>query len=348
MTKVIMLTILVSLTSISYAQAQQLFASDSTLEAQLEAPLSELFAHKSDSADFHDWKKFRVDGVLKVGLESLPVYVKMRGFSTLEGCRFPKLNLKFKSPPPNSSLFNRLSEIDLGTHCDPLPNYRSYLGSMAHNEREVVIYKWLKILGIVSYSARASRMTYIDSSATSSVAMATESAMFLEHISSLLERLSGIEIRAVRDKNSTDVDSKTHIYEYTQLGDHPQIDLHELARIELFLGLIGDSDHFLTNKIWNYKLVQLPDSRWLPIPLDFDLSQLAQGRANAGLTAAHPHFDLLSSEEKKTLASNFLVKLPELKNALALLSDDAEGMNAFATTLTSQRATLEAFASGGL
>lgn len=320
-----------------------LFAGDTAIAVSLEAPFSELFANKEKVADKFLVKKLKVIGKLIYGEAVIPVEIRMRGFSSLTKCKFPKLTLKISKTAAVGTIFEGLEKVDLSTHCEATKNDQNFMGGMEFAHREALVYRWLKIMDIPAYSIRMASVTYKDSSLLKPLPSVTKPAFFIENLSSFLKRADGIEIRSIvdLDQHPASPDTKEHRAAYREFGQHPQIDRTQLARITLFENLIGNYDYLLERDlIWNLKLIELKDGRWFPIPLDFNLSGVSRGEEVRDIS----YNEFFSGAEKDLqlkLIEELVTKKELLYQAITLLESNSVGMNAFREALNSKLKALE-------
>ena len=314
--------------------SQTFFASDAPIALTLEAPLAELFASKDASTNLLTMKKTKVSGTVKYGTAVFPVEVRMRGFSSLTACQFPKLTLKFQKENTIGTVFEGLGKLDLSTHCDAKDSSKNFMAAMDYAHREALVYRWLKIMNIPAYAARMANLTYKDTSGKTPLATITKPAFFIENLSSFLKRADGIEIRAIDDEQHGKApDNEEHRAAYTSLPDHPQIDREQLARITLFENMIGNYDYLLERDlIWNLKLIELKDGRWFPIPLDFNLSSVTKGEEVQDISY-NEFFNGVDAAVKLKLIGELESKKSELYDAVALLESNSNGTAAFRAAL---------------
>src|SRR5687767_2138753 len=127
------------------------FASSHLLSIEIEAPLAELFAHRT-SQNFLEIKKQKVFGTLRYFDENgrriaVAIQLRIKGFSSIRLCRFPKLELKIDKTSSRGTIFDRTGSIDLNTHCDyEDPEMRAR--SKYDSHREELLYQLARVLEI--------------------------------------------------------------------------------------------------------------------------------------------------------------------------------------------------------
>ena len=323
------------------ASKKPLFTSQELLDFRLEAPFTTLF--KAKESGFLEARKTKVQGKIVVAGREIPVTIRMRGYSSLGYCTFPKLMLKIDKEAAKGTVFEGTGKLDLGTHCqDPADVESTRMIGPAKPHREALLYRWLGILGIPAYASRAARATYVDTDAALSTK--TFDAALFEHLSALLKRAGAREIRPVNDslherdpqKEAEDDDGPKYVFK--GLEHHPEIDLAHLAKIEIYEGLIGNSDFNISpSTIWNLKLLETPGGKWEFIPLDFNLSSLALGNYFPALMN-NPneiaHYSALDDGAKSAILDLFLSKRTEIMATLKALDAEPEAKKGFTEALT--------------
>ena len=318
-----------------------LFTSHELLEFRLEAPFTTLFKAKENG--FLEARKTKVQGKIVVAGKEIPVTIRMRGYSSLGYCTFPKLMLKIDKDAAKGTVFEGTKKLDLGTHCqDPADPESGRMIPHAKPHREALLYRWAGILGIPAYASRAARATYVDTDSV--LPTGTFDAALFEHLSALLKRAGAREIRPVndslheRDPQAEAEDDDGPKYIFKGLEHHPEIDLAHFGKIQIYERLIGNSDFNISpSTIWNLKLIEIPGQKWQFIPLDFNLSNLALGNYNPNLMMGGDevtHFESQSKDAKIAILDHFLAKRAEIMGTLTALDGEPEAKKGFTEALT--------------
>ena len=319
--------------------SKALFASFDAIDVRIEAPFQELIQKKMN---FLEAKKLRVQGRLFTDGKEIPVEIRLRGFSSLQNCNFPKFTLYLDETAIQGTIFEKVKKVDVATHCDLDPTGKEqgavmYFGAMKYNHREALLYKWAEILRIPTYASRPANMTYKDTAILDASEIKAQ-GFFVEHLDSFVKRTGGIEIRAVNDGlhvNAADDKEPKFKNLYVDLPQHPQIDRQQLARIAFFNAFIANNDWRLReNEIWNLKLIELPNGSWFPIPMDFNLSGLMVGQTGYPMMLYDSIWESADPELKRQTAQLYVEKLPELGAiAVSTLKNDPEGLKFFQALL---------------
>ncbi len=321
-----------------------LFVAAEVLSLRLDAPFARLFS-KIDPDDLTKSKKETVAGKIVVGRRELSVVIRPRGNSTLRHCTFPKLELEWEKSAAKGTPFEGLKKVDLGTHCmtelelDDARNWTKVYGQgMQFPFREDLAYRWARILGITTYATRRASIAYVDTSVESPRPTVVRSALFVEPASALLKRASSVEIRPVRDRQrpdeAADKPQMRKLWEGVEAA--PRLDLDHMARVILFQFLIGNTDWQLKpDLLWNLKVLEMPSSKWLLMPEDFNLSILALGWKAEPIPWTRGDFKYFHAASKQARLAAIVAieaKRRELLDSIDMLGDDPEGKRA-ATTL---------------
>ena len=276
-----------------------LFSGYDPLNLRIEAPLSDLFGHKSIDDDYS------VTGTLAysdVGRQITirDVTISVRGHtSRREGeCTFPKLKLDFQSADVAAPLFAGVKSIKLGTHCGEstdeqlterfgrLPNQHSPL-------REALVYRLLDVFGVPTLRARPAHVTYIDTQTPQK--QLQRDAVVVESDGDAERRLGGRH----------DVPPE----QFTNARD--MFSVEDSARLAFAEAMIGNFDWCLKffdrdtyrcdarRKLWNVTAVALDGGGTRPLIYDFDVSGMVAGKHawfgdvfNTGFSDSGSHVEL--------------------------------------------------------
>lgn len=326
--------------------AGTVFASFAPLNIKLRAPFSTLF--EAQSLGLAEAKKALVTGEVFVpGVGGFPigypVEIHMKGFSSLNTCRFPKLELKFISKP-TTGLFTNIKSIDLNTHCAEQDDWvvSEYFRGSFLNHREALIYRMMDVLGMPSLRARPVFAEYEDTFSPSTVPLKKDfayQAFFIEDMSAFTERLNAQEVRGtgdvLKDLITLDHPEKIQMFRFQDVKSSPRIDPEDVARIALLQYLVDNGDWFIKidsehershdSKInlWNTKIIQTTSGKWIPVPHDFSLSGVLLGSSIP--TLDRTIFDVVSAESRKKIKKAFQNKKAELMQLPSELKDDPKG-----------------------
>ncbi len=327
-------------------KAGDLFAGNEPLHFELEAPLKEFLA-KVQSTPFPQNKEIKTTGILSYINEKqhkveLPVEIQVKGFSTLMMCEFPKLELKIKAKDLTGSFFDSIKTVDLHTHCQEEEKAADYpvLKASFYNHREALLYKMAEVLQIPTFKARPVFVRYKNTQ-YSFMENKEYRAFFLEDMGSFRKRLNAQEVKGVgdmmKDLTLAKDPSKESLYRFSDVKSASQVDPEDAARIALFQAMVGNGDWFLKahpehyrnrdrsdkSNLWNVKIVELPDKKWVLFPQDFSLSGILIGATYVILDA--PTWNVVPKEAQNRLKQVFLDKKAEIYNLLNTLKDDPEG-----------------------
>lgn len=313
-----------------------LFASDRTIEIEIEAPLAELFYNHDFAA--HEDVKNSVMGTLSYVVEgrrvSIPAKFKVKGNSTANACEFKKVELKFKDKDTVNTLFSTIKSIDLNTHCQEKPDREDPYSASYFNHREAVLYKMAQTLGLATYETRPVFVRYKNTGTLADNPHKMYQAFFVEDKSDFLSRLNAQEFMGRQDRNyakdkKKDSSKADAQYIIDDIRTHSEIDLEDLYRILLFNVLIQNNDWGLPfnegpqTSLWNVKIISMTPGRWIPVTQDFGLAAPVTG-------TPYPHqiidgYKLADDETIRRIENTFVEKRAELYEMLKLLSNDPEG-----------------------
>jgi hypothetical protein len=322
-----------------------IFADDSPLRMHLETHLTQLYA--AQKLGLIEGKKVKVEGLLSrtdPGGKSIstPVEVHLKGFSTLSNCRFPKMELKFKSASADP-LFAGHKSIDLNTHCAE-PNDSSVIDLFKvsyNNHRETLMYRMMDVLQMPSSRTRALWISYHDLDSPSQGLVDEHrdyQAFFIEDMKDLGRRLSLQEIKSTEDPLETNDPVKKKIYAYKELSSSPQMDPEDVARIALFQRMIGNTDWFIKltpqgeccmdvamGNLWNVRVVEDSSHHWIPLAQDFSVSGPIRGELETSFSKET--FQVVDVSTRARLKQIFRSHQVELLQLLSELKEDPQGQS---------------------
>jgi hypothetical protein len=166
---------------------ESLLNGDTVAALTLQAPLTQLFENgvRDDSYSVAGTVTYK-DAGAAVTLRD--VMVSVRGHTSADECRFPKLKLKLKGG----------GSLKIGTHCGESPDdtLSPKFGRLMNEEspfREGLAYKLLAVLGIPSLRTRPARITYIDADKAggASAAPLVRNALLVEDDTDAQTRVNG-------------------------------------------------------------------------------------------------------------------------------------------------------------
>lgn len=323
--------------------AGSLFSSQAPLSIVLKAPLSTLI--KAKDLPFLERKKFTVSGQISyVGKDGKTVQtgvqIHLKGFTTLSFCPFPKMEMKMVNPPAGS-LFSTLKTLDLNTHCaEPTDtSINNFYKASFYNHREVLAYQIMNLLKIPSYQARAVWVQYVDTDSPSKINIDSSKpyrAFFLEDMGDFKKRVNVQEVRDSKDPmRAAYPPEKQQSFVFQSAQESANMDPEDVARVELLENLVGNGDWFLRvlpsdsrghdtpEGLWNIKILETSERKWIPMAQDFSLSALVIGVPYSA--ANFRQLNLLPPESKDRLKREFLQHRNELEQLLSTLSEDRAG-----------------------
>jgi hypothetical protein len=319
-----------------------LFSSTDPIAVKLEAPLTTLFNQKGEA----NAKDMHIEGKLTFQSTVIPVKIRLRGFSSLTNCDFPKMTLELDNKAIVGTVFDHNDKLDLGTHCYANGDPTNWLWGMHFPYREALIYRWLGILGITSYSSRNAVVTYVDTAGNNTPNV--QMAFLLENLDTVLAQLQASEIRNATDvpkvKSTTkpsSSDANPPQYIFTSIEASPKFDSDALSKIDLFEHLIANYDWHLTGGLWNMKVVQLKDGTWLPIPMDFNLATITWD--NSYPQPGMNYFPVATAAVRLKIIADFEARKDALYASLQDLGEDASGKARMKAALDQEFLSMDTF-----
>lgn len=261
-----------------------LFEGSSRIDLTFKADFPELFAAKDKSK----WVPLGIVSSDGTPLSESGTRVKLRGNTSLDSCRFPKLSVKFETPS-SKGLFAGMRSFKVATHCDvdtARPTAAGRLESQDAVERERWVYGLLGRLGFAGRRTRPLSITYQSTTGATPKSLGTFPAFALEHEKDFATRIGGriVEVDAFP-------------------GGIPPPAFHEnlktrlrrkdVLALELFEDLINNRDWIFSPssvanlekadfEVLNVDLVELPDGTFTVTPQDFDLSGMVTWKHGPG------------------------------------------------------------------
>jgi hypothetical protein len=224
-----------------YGQTGKLFSSDEAISFTLTTDIEALQNDRNTDPDYHDaW--LRGVGADGEGYE-MKVQIKARGNFRRNDltCQFPPLRIRF-SKGDSLGPFDPDKKLKLVTHCD----------ADRYIKREYMVYRTYNQLSPWSLKVRPAKIIYRDT--LKKVPDETHFAFFIEDLESFCAQRGGWE----EDPKKVAMDT---------------VDRDMLTLVHIFQYMIGNPDHSV-DRLKNTKLVCFPDKSPIPIPYDFDWSEV--------------------------------------------------------------------------
>lgn len=256
-------------------RAPALFSSYDVLKLTLEAPFDDLFARAKEDPEA------TVNGTVTIGDTTIKdVAVSTRGHTSMEPneCSFPKLKLRFASPP-ESPFFAGLKAVKIGTHCGDRPDDQltpkyGRLANARSPHREAFVYRLLSVIGVPTLKARPAEITYISPGRDGGAAPLVRNAFLLEDDGEAMKRLG-----AMSQIEPPDFESASAVFS-----------AGETAKLAFAEAMIGNFDWCLkftaddryrcdARKIlWNVFAFRKADGTAIPLMYDFDIAGMVVGK----------------------------------------------------------------------
>ena len=307
------------------AKAGTLFSNYDPLSIKISAPLTRLF--KSKLLGPGKLKDFSVKGTLSYANIKLPIRINLKGHSTAIMCPFPKLEITIIKNYYEQTLFSEAKTVDLNTHCDEKnSNLDVAFRSSFFNHREALAYRILDILDVPTFRTRPVLVQYLNEDLLNSDYSNPYQAFFIEDMDALVKRIEAREIKGFRDINKENVIKKNpykeDTYVFTDLSNAPRVDTEDAARIALFNEMIGNYDWFIKinpehmrsqfdeRNLWNVKIAELKNGKWVLFPYDFSLASVVTGIRNP--TGYEKVFLSVNTSSQEKIKNQFLEKKQEI------------------------------------
>ena len=253
-------------------QARPLFENQELLRLRIEAPFTTIMANRG-SDEYQD-------GLLHLpgpsGTEqTFDLKIRTRGNyrGKVEHCRFAPLRINFRKKQVRGSEFHGQDKLKLVTHCENIGG--DYEQSLL---LEYLAYRILNQLTDLSFRVRLLHVDYVD---TDNNKTRSKYAFLIEDDKELARRI-GMEIATVRSITAELLDQR------------------QTALFSVFQYLIGNTDFSAmrgaadSTCCHNAVLFHGPDSRFIPIAYDFDLS----GIVDAPYATPNPKFPIKDVKER--------------------------------------------------
>lgn len=286
-----------------------LFSETSTMTVQITAPLSDVMRAR-DEEKYHD-------GIFRYAdtagnFQELDVKLRARGnFRRRKTvCHFAPLRLSFPEQQSNVSIFGGQDQLKLVTHCESTRSvYEQYV------LKEYLAYRIFQLLTDLSFRVRLLHVTYTDTSRNND--SLTKYAFLIEGPEHLAERI-GKPLSAVGRIHSTELvaaqSNRVAVFEYF-IGNTD------------FSAVLGAANEPCCH---NVILFENGDTRYLPVPYDFDLS----GLVNARYAAPNPKYHIKAVTDRlyrglcdnNLLLDQTLQRFRDLDARIRQLIDEQEGL----------------------
>lgn len=249
-----------------------LFASNDTLDVEVEGPFSLLTRERPDEEELPGKFRYSADDG---SLIEFDVVIRTRGNNRRdrEICRFPPLRLNFKKSQTKDTLFDKQDKLKLVTHCQS--NTKRYDQAVVS---EYLAYRVLNVLTDVSFRARLLRIKYVY----------TDSNREIETYGILLEH---------KDRLGKRIDGKPLAVERVAVSDLRPADLNLASVYQYFIANTDFSPVATApdeDCCHNQALFASEQGKHYTVPYDFDRT----GWVNAPHATPNPRFRLRSVRER--------------------------------------------------
>lgn len=315
-----------------------LFSSYDVKNFELSADFTALLAAKANG--FLQAPKTEVEGLISYQNDnsekvSVPVKIRLRGFTSLGFCSFPKMEIKISKKDSVNTLFQGIKSVDINTHCIEIedPTLEPHVKEGYYNHREAYVYRIMDILNMPTLRARPVLFQYTDINPESKMTADPKKsyqAFFVEDMGDLRKRNNLLDIKGVYDPTKMAVDpadtEKLAAYTFTNVAE-VKTDLQDLVRIAALQWLVGNTDWYLKisatdqrnegdpipnePNLWNIKSAKTQDGKVIFIPQDFNFSALAMGYSS-GAFLNQKIFNMGDKETQIAVLKMFLAKKEDI------------------------------------
>jgi len=243
----------------TFAHADPLFESRSTLEVEITAPLTTLVRERSETAYLPGRFAYTAADGTPVELD---IRVRARGNFRHRNCDFPPVTLNFRRSQVTGTLLDQQNKLKMVPHCKITRRYEQSV------LREYLAYRLLNELTDVSFRVRLLRVVWVDSDERRGTLV--RNAFLIEHKNRLAARIGRVEQElehAALDAIDAEHLNLTSLFQYL-IGN---VDFSPLA------GSGGECCH-------NYAMFGNRGDSLVAIPYDFDFA----GIVNAPNAIADP------------------------------------------------------------
>ncbi|MGY2131491.1 hypothetical protein ACW9KT_04655 [Hymenobacter sp. HD11105] len=220
------------------------FSKQELVELTLTLPLDKILADRGDAPVFHSALLTYRDS--SATPKTMDVQVKVRGNRRKDPavCRFPPLLVKFPPQLVESSIFGKVDELKLTTHC--LED--------TYTLREYLVYKLYNILTDKSFRARLCRITYQDT---------RRKGKAMVYYAFFLEDAKAMALR-----------SQATIVPKPFFIGMQHMEPKAMATMAVFQYMIGNTDWSVPYRHNTRMLMLNQQAKPIPVPYDFDYSGL--------------------------------------------------------------------------
>lgn len=339
----------------------RIFTDKNTYQFSLQAPFAEMAQFKKDNGiNFLANKNKKFPAILSYKNSdqqkiSFNIQISLRGFTSLQTCDFPKLEIKFLDSTAHT-LFEDIKKIDLNTHCGEWKNKQNsspgdefMYASLNKPFREVPIYRFMEKLGLPTLKVHPIYIEYIDTATQQRPESAQNEkyqAFFIEDKTSFMKRLNLSEIKGVNDSSKQiDLDSKkTSPEQYQFLSvqtNAAKIDLKQIAQIELLQFLISNNDWYIKksdnelripdlkeylDELWNINIFAKSSQEWVFLAHDYNLSYISavemEDKFSFTIPFKNKFLSMLDETSKALVLNNFIKQKSLFLEELQLLKED--------------------------
>ena len=331
------------------------FSSYDVMRFHLRANFSTLLNAKKGNP--YEAKKVKVPGVLSYLGDnkkwvSLKVELNIKGFSSIQFCSFPKLEIKLPKGQLSETIFAGMKSVDLNTHCVEKndstlePHFKTYAEGM-NSHREPTIYRIMEELDMPSFRARPILIQYSDLEENSLIKVLPNTdyhAFLLEDYGDFRKRNQLKVIRGIHDPSKFMIDpldsEKMSTYVFSNVSDSTQVDREDVARSALLQYLVGNTDWYIKKtkqdsrfegdidgqELWNMKLVENIQGKWITFPQDFNFSFFITGFPFRTPLDTQT-FELASEASRLKILESFLNKKNQIYEIVRSMNgDDSEAL----------------------
>ncbi len=266
----------------AHATPSGLFDDDTLLRVTLKGPLRSIIENKNERDELPFF--------LGVNGRQHPVFLRARGKSRLQLCRFPLLRVRFDESDAGESIFSGQDKLKLVTQCNRNSSARADL------IQEYAAYRIFSLLSDVGYRVRLLHIEYIDTGGGKRSGTLERYGFLLESQRELGTRLGATQVHA-------DGVSLSALNE------------RQLALVFIFNYLISNADFSLVtadgaDSCCHNGHIFDAAGEWFLVPHDFDLS----GLVNAGYARANPR--LAVRQVRRRRYGGYCISTDELAGAL--------------------------------
>ncbi len=267
------------------ATPSALFDDDALLRVTIKGPLRSIIKNKNERDE--------LPFVLELNGRQHAVFLRARGKSRLQLCRFPLLRVRFDESDAGGSIFSGQDKLKFVTQCNKNSSARADL------VQEYAAYRIFNLLSDIGYRVRLLHIEYIDTGDRRNIGTFERYGFLLESQRELAARVGGTRVLA-------DGVSLSALNE------------RQLALVFIFNYLISNADFSLVtadgaDSCCHNGHIYDASGEWFLVPHDFDLS----GLVNAGYARANPRLNVRQVRRRRY--GGYCISTDELAGALATI-----------------------------